>query len=121
MTDGERSLTHQAFFTHVLSTQPAAGRVYEIDMRLLPSGPAGMMASHIDAFDRYQQEQAWTWEHQALARARPVSGAAELGQRFKDIRRETLARSRDIQAQRKKCLTYMRARMRLVKDKTDGN
>ncbi|MES1948383.1 (glutamate--ammonia-ligase) adenylyltransferase [Salinisphaera sp. C84B14] len=127
MTDGERSLTHQAFFTrlaqrliHVLSTQTAAGRVYEIDMRLRPSGQAGMMVSHIDAFARYQQEQAWTWEHQALARARPVSGAAELGQRFNAIRRETLSKARDIQALAQE-VRDMRARMRQVKDKTDGD
>ena len=127
MTDGDRSLTYQAFFTrlaqrliHVLSTQTAAGRVYEIDMRLRPSGKAGMMVSHIDAFERYQQEQAWTWEHQALVRARPVSGHADLAARFDEIRRAVLAKRRDI-TELARDVCDMRDRMRHVKDESrDG-
>jgi glutamate-ammonia-ligase adenylyltransferase len=127
MTDGDRTLTHQAFFTrlaqrliHVLSTQTAAGRVYEIDMRLRPSGKAGMMVTHIDAFARYQHEQAWTWEHQALVRARHVSGHAGVGERFAEIRREVLGRERDVgRLAREVC--NMRDRMRKVKDETSGD
>ena len=127
MTDGERALTHQAFFTrlaqrliHVLSTQTAAGRVYEIDMRLRPSGKAGMMVTHVDAFARYQKEQAWTWEHQALVRARHVSGHAGLGERFSEIRREVLAQPRDAgKLAREVC--EMRDRMRRVKDESSGD
>ncbi|MES1930720.1 (glutamate--ammonia-ligase) adenylyltransferase [Salinisphaera dokdonensis CL-ES53] len=127
MTDGDRTLTHQAFFTrlaqrliHVLSTQTAAGRVYEIDMRLRPSGKAGMMVTHIDAFARYQNEQAWTWEHQALVRARHVSGHAGVGERFAEIRREVLGRERDVgRLAREVC--NMRDRMRKVKDETSGD
>ena len=126
MTDGDRQLTHQAFFTrlaqrliHVLSTQTAAGRVYEIDMRLRPSGKAGMMVTHIDAFERYQQEHAWTWEHQALVRARPVSGHAGLGTRFDEIRRAVLGKRRDMkELAREVC--GMRDRMRGVKDESQG-
>ncbi|WP_348766648.1 bifunctional [glutamate--ammonia ligase]-adenylyl-L-tyrosine phosphorylase/[glutamate--ammonia-ligase] adenylyltransferase [uncultured Salinisphaera sp.] len=126
MTDGDRQLTHQAFFTrlaqrliHVLSTQTAAGRVYEIDMRLRPSGKAGMMVTHIDAFERYQQEHAWTWEHQALVRARPVSGHAGLGARFDEIRRAVLAKRRDRRALARE-VCDMRDRMRGVKDESQG-
>jgi glutamate-ammonia-ligase adenylyltransferase len=126
MTDGERALTHQAFFTrlaqrliHVLTTQTAAGRVYEIDMRLRPSGKAGMMVTHIDAFARYQHEQAWTWEHQALVRARPVGGHAGLGERFVEIRREVLSRPRDVHKLAAE-VCEMRDRMRRVKDETRG-
>ena len=126
MTDGERSLTHQAFFTrmaqriiHILSTQTAAGRAYEIDMRLRPSGKAGMMVSHVDAFARYQRDQAWTWEHQALVRARFVAGNPELGARFADIRREVLARERDVAALTEE-VRHMRDRMRRAKDETRG-
>ncbi|MES1933783.1 (glutamate--ammonia-ligase) adenylyltransferase [Salinisphaera shabanensis T35B1] len=127
MTDGERALSHQAFFTrlaqrliHVLSTQTAAGRVYEIDMRLRPSGKAGMMVTHIDAFERYQRENAWTWEHQALVRARPVSGDAALGERFGEIRRAVLATPRDTGALARE-VCEMRDRMRRVKDETQDD
>ena len=124
-TDGERSLTQQAFFTrlaqrliHVLSTQTTAGRVYEIDMRLRPSGKAGMMVSHIDAFHHYQRDKAWTWEHQALVRARAVSGDAALGERFGEIRREILATPRD-ERQLARDVYDMRDRMRRAKDESN--
>ncbi|MES1925755.1 bifunctional [glutamate--ammonia ligase]-adenylyl-L-tyrosine phosphorylase/[glutamate--ammonia-ligase] adenylyltransferase [Salinisphaera sp. T31B1] len=124
MTDGERELTHQAFFTrlaqrliHVLSTQTAAGRAYEIDMRLRPSGKAGLMVSHIDAFARYQHDKAWTWEHQALVRARFVAGRASLGESFTRIRREVLAHPREL-SQLAGEVCHMRRRMREVKDES---
>lgn len=121
---GRRELTHQVFFTrlaqrliHILSTATPAGRAYEIDMRLRPSGNAGLMVTHIDAFARYQREQAWTWEQQALVRARPVAGDAALGARFAELRRELLASERDpvrLAAE----VRSMRRRMRRVKDET---
>lgn len=125
-TDGERSLTQQAFFTrlaqrliHVLSTQTTAGRAYEIDMRLRPSGNAGMMVSHINAFHHYQRDKAWTWEHQALVRARYVGGDRSLGERFGEIRREILSMPRDVrQLAREVC--DMRERMRRAKDKSNA-
>ncbi|GAB3678625.1 bifunctional [glutamate--ammonia ligase]-adenylyl-L-tyrosine phosphorylase/[glutamate--ammonia-ligase] adenylyltransferase [Salinisphaera aquimarina] len=124
MTDGKRELTHQAFFTrlaqrliHILSTQTAAGRAYEIDMRLRPSGKSGLMVSHIDAFARYQQDKAWTWEHQALVRSRYVAGHPGLGERFAEIRRETLAQPRDLATLAEEVGT-MRDRMRGVKDES---
>ncbi len=121
---GPRELTHQVFFTrlaqrliHILSTATPAGRAYEIDMRLRPSGNAGLMVTHIEAFARYQREQAWTWEHQALVRARPVAGDTALGARFAALRRELLARKRDPSALAAE-VRSMRRRMREVKDET---
>ena len=124
---GERHLTHQVFFTrlaqrliHVLSTQTMAGRAYEIDMRLRPSGNAGLMVSHIDAFSDYQHHKAWTWEHQALVRARPVAGDTRLATRFCDIRQAILARPRD-PAELAVEVQAMRRRMRDYKDESaDG-
>lgn len=125
-TDGERALTTQAFFTrlsqrliHILSTQTAAGRVYEIDMRLRPSGAAGLMVTHVDAFARYQREHAWTWEHQALVRARRVAGDETLGVRFAALREDVLARRRDPAALANE-VRVMRERMRQVKDKSNA-
>jgi glutamate-ammonia-ligase adenylyltransferase len=58
---------------HLLTMHSAAGRLYEVDMRLRPNGKGGFLMTGIDAFERYQREDAWTWEHQALLRARAVA------------------------------------------------
>lgn len=79
---------------HILTSHTRAGKAYEIDMRLRPSGSSGILVSHIDAFSRYQLEEAWTWEHQALIKARPVCGDDVLADRFETIRRNVLARRR---------------------------
>jgi len=80
---------------HILTTHTRAGRIYETDMRLRPSGSAGPLVSHIDAFARYQHETAWTWEHQALIRSRAISGDPILLDRFRQIRDAVLVRPRD--------------------------
>lgn len=101
-TDGERSLDNPTFFSrllkriiHLVTTRTAAGDLYEVDTRLRPSGRAGLLVSSIAAFDEYQRNQAWTWEHQALIRARVVAGPATLAERFGSIRREVLTQQRD--------------------------
>jgi glutamate-ammonia-ligase adenylyltransferase len=71
----------------------AAGRLYEVDMRLRPNGKGGFLMTGIDAFERYQREDAWTWEHQALLRARPVAGDPNLREAFEAIRRRTLRKA----------------------------
>jgi len=96
---------------HWVSTQTGAGRAYEIDTRLRPSGRSGLLVTSIDAFAGYQANQAWTWEHQALCRARPVAGDADLGAAFEDIRAATLARPRD-EAALKADVVDMRERLR---------
>ena len=79
---------------HILTAHTRAGKAYEIDMRLRPSGSSGILVSHIKAFGDYQFEDAWTWEHQALIRARPVCGDSILANKFEAIRRQVLARQR---------------------------
>jgi glutamate-ammonia-ligase adenylyltransferase len=68
----------------------AAGRLYEVDVRLRPSGKGGMLVTSVDAFRRYQFEEAWTWEHQALLHARTVAGDADLRARVEALRLEVL-------------------------------
>jgi glutamate-ammonia-ligase adenylyltransferase len=75
-----------------LSMQTPTGRLYEVDMRLRPSGQAGLLVSSFQAFRLYQKKEAWTWEHQALLRARPVAGDDRLAQRFNELRAEVLTR-----------------------------
>jgi len=79
---------------HILTSHTRAGRLYEIDMRLRPSGGAGVLVSHADAFRDYQQNSAWTWEHQALIKARPILGDFLLTNHFEKTRNDVLARPR---------------------------
>ncbi|MCX8098896.1 MAG: bifunctional [glutamate--ammonia ligase]-adenylyl-L-tyrosine phosphorylase/[glutamate--ammonia-ligase] adenylyltransferase [Casimicrobiaceae bacterium] len=78
-----------------LTTMTAAGRAYEIDTRLRPDGEAGVLVTTVSAFETYQREKAWTWEHQALTRARYAAGDTKVGERFEAIRRRVLATARD--------------------------
>lgn len=118
MTDGERSLDNATFFArmgqrmiHFLTVRTAAGVLYEVDTRLRPDGASGLLVSSLTAFEKYQKEDAWTWEHQALVRARMVAGNEHLRQEFERIRREVLGRPRDIEALRQDVL-QMRNKMR---------
>lgn len=72
-----------------------AGRLYEVDTRLRPSGASGLLVSSLEAFERYQREAAWTWEHQALTRARSVAGSTAVGEQFDAIRARILRLQRD--------------------------
>ncbi len=101
-TDGERSVDNAVFYTrlgqrmiHIMETHMAMGQLYEVDMRLRPSGESGMLVSTVQAFRSYQQDTAWTWEHQALVRARFVAGDPEVAAVLEDTRREILCQSRD--------------------------
>ena len=92
-TDGDRPLDNGLFLmrlgqriVHLLTMHSSAGRLYEVDMRLRPNGKGGFLMTGIDAFERYQHQDAWTWEHQALLRARAVAGDASLSRRFEDAR-----------------------------------
>ena len=98
LTDSERPMDNGMFFlrlgqriVHLLTMHSAAGRLYEVDMRLRPNGKGGFLMTGIDAFERYQQTDAWTWEHQALLRARAVAGNAKLCEAFEAVRRRTLS------------------------------
>jgi len=94
-----------------LSTRTAAGLLFDTDLRLRPNGQAGMLVSSVAAFESYQNDAAWVWEHQALTRARFSAGDASIGERFEAIRREVLARPREHDRLRDEVRT-MRARMR---------
>ena len=99
---------------HILSTLTRAGSLYQIDMRLRPSGQSGPLVTTLDAFGRYQRESAWTWEHQALTRARWVAGDRTLGARFTALRAEILRQPRD-PAQLAADVRHMRQRMSQAK------
>lgn len=81
--------------TSWLSTMTSSGRLYEVDLRLRPDGDAGLLAVSIEAFEQYQKQHAWAWEHQAITRARFVAGDAQVGAAFERIRQDVLTISRD--------------------------
>jgi glutamate-ammonia-ligase adenylyltransferase len=96
---------------HTLTAMTSAGKIYEIDMRLRPSGSAGILVSHFESFAGYQSQDAWTWEHQALLRARAITGDAGLIRWFENTRQEILTLERDPD-QLKQDVVDMRNRMR---------
>ena len=75
---------------HLLTMHSAAGRLYEVDVRLRPSGKGGLLVTSLAAFTEYQKQEAWTWEHQALLHARAVAGDADLRARFEAVRIQVL-------------------------------
>lgn len=93
-----------------LTTLTGAGLLYETDLRLRPEGASGLMVSSMAAFEQYQNESAWIWEHQALTRARCVAGDAAIGAAFERIRRDIICRKRDPEALRHEVLN-MRQKM----------
>jgi [glutamine synthetase] adenylyltransferase / [glutamine synthetase]-adenylyl-L-tyrosine phosphorylase len=102
VSDGPRPLPIATYYARLCQrligaiTAPTAdGRLYEVDMRLRPSGASGPIASSLAGFARYQHESAWTWEHMALTRARPVAGDMALRDRIADAIGAVLAAKRD--------------------------
>ncbi|MCB1960327.1 MAG: bifunctional [glutamate--ammonia ligase]-adenylyl-L-tyrosine phosphorylase/[glutamate--ammonia-ligase] adenylyltransferase [Rhodocyclaceae bacterium] len=93
-----------------LSSQTAAGQLFETDLRLRPNGESGLMVSSVEAFRKYQFESAWAWEHQALTRARFSAGDIRVGDAFEAIRIDILRHPRDIDALRHD-VTGMRRKM----------
>jgi glutamate-ammonia-ligase adenylyltransferase len=125
-TDGSQALDNSEFFTrlgqriiHLLNTFTAAGILYEVDTRLRPNGASGLLVSSLEAFSDYQRRSAWTWESQALVRARVVAGDADLARQFERVRSGVLARPRDAG---KLCheVVEMRERMRGELDNSRG-
>lgn len=117
-SDGAKPLANDVFFArlaqrlqHFLTVQTGSGALYEIDTRLRPSGRSGLLVSSLDAFERYQRNDAWTWEHQALIRARPVAGSAGVCRRFEAVRAEVLRDHVERDGLREEVLR-MRERMR---------
>lgn len=103
VTNGPRPIDTPLFYTrlgqrviHLLTAVTPAGSLYEVDMRLRPSGSAGQLVTSLEAFADYQHQHAWTWEHQALVRARAVAGSKALASAFHRTRAEVLARPREL-------------------------
>ncbi|MFJ2693240.1 bifunctional [glutamate--ammonia ligase]-adenylyl-L-tyrosine phosphorylase/[glutamate--ammonia-ligase] adenylyltransferase [Pseudomonas sp. NPDC087336] len=117
-TDGPKSIDGAQFFTrlgqriiHLLTAQTNSGQLYEVDMRLRPSGASGLLVSSLGAFARYQENEAWTWEHQALVRARVLVGSEDVGRAFEQVRAAILGKARDLPTLRQE-VSEMRAKMR---------
>ena len=99
--------------------QTGSGQLYEVDTRLRPDGHKGLLVTNTEAFERYQEENAWTWEHQALLRARPVAGSPGIAAEFDRIRRETLVERVRRETLRDDVIE-MRKRMRKELDRSDS-
>ncbi len=117
-TNGKKTVDNSVFFNrfgqrliNILTAMTQAGRTYEIDTRLRPSGMSGFLVSSIEAFADYQKEKAWTWEHQALIRARPVAGDQAIQKAFNKIRNQILTQKRE-EKELKKDVREMREKMR---------
>lgn len=102
MTNGENSVPDVMFYQrlvqrllHLSTTRTVGGILYDLDMRLRPDGDSGVLISDVKSFYDYQKTRAWTWEHQALVRARPIAGSKKVIDRFCEIREEVLRTPRD--------------------------
>lgn len=118
VTAGPKVIDHQRFFTrlaqrviHILSTNMMGGRLYEIDLRLRPNGDSGQLVTSFPALKKYLNADAWTWEHQALVRARVITGGSKLVAAVETLRKEVLSQSRD-DALLTNEVTSMRQKMR---------
>ena len=124
VSDGPRPLAPAHYFARLtqrlvaaLTAPMAEGRVYDVDLRLRPSGRAGPLATQLSSFVAYQANEAWTWEHMALTRARPVTGSPGLASRVEAAIRNVLTGPRDAGT----TLAEVRAmRGRIARDKRDG-
>ena len=117
-TDGKKEIDGRQFYLrlaqriiHIFSTRTASGILYEVDTRLRPSGASGLLVSPAEAFDEYQHTEAWTWEHQALVRARMIYGDEPLQQSFAHTRHNVLTLERD-ENKLKQEVVDMRIKMR---------
>ncbi len=126
VSDGARPLDASRYYARLaqklvslMATVTPAGRLYEVDMRLRPDGAKGLLVSTLDSFAEYQQQRAWTWELQALARSRAVAGDEQVRTTFAEIRNKALRRTRDADALRHE-VTTMRLRMRAELDRSNA-
>jgi glutamate-ammonia-ligase adenylyltransferase len=124
-TTGPQVLDNHEFFTrlsqriiHIMNTFTPAGILYEVDTRLRPDGASGLLVSSLDAFADYQRRSAWTWESQALVRARLIAGDSEIGRYFERVRSGVLARPRKAGKLTKE-VCEMRQKMRAELDRTN--
>jgi glutamate-ammonia-ligase adenylyltransferase len=125
-THGPRIVPNEVFFSrlgqrliHMLTTRTQAGQLYEVDMRLRPSGQSGPLVTTLDAFADYQRQHAWTWEQQALVRARAIVGEPRLRRAFETVRREILCMPREATRLRAE-VKEMREKMSVTQPPADG-
>jgi glutamate-ammonia-ligase adenylyltransferase len=125
-SDGARALDAPRWFMRLaqkvvalLGTATGAGRLYDVDVRLRPDGAKGLLVSTLASFAEYQRDRAWTWEHQALVRARCVGGDAALCAAFDEVRGAILGRAREEDGLRNDVVA-MRARMRAELDRSNA-
>ncbi|RDS80132.1 bifunctional [glutamate--ammonia ligase]-adenylyl-L-tyrosine phosphorylase/[glutamate--ammonia-ligase] adenylyltransferase [Dyella monticola] len=125
MSDGPRPLEGSRWYQRLtqrvmnwLTVLTRAGRLYEVDTRLRPDGSKGLLVGSLEAFLAYQESRAWTWEHQALLRARPVAGDGALNAELADVRRRTLCVPRDRAAVLAE-VSSMRKRWRTERDRSN--
>jgi len=118
MTDGHKPISNGEFYMrfaqriiHILTTATSTGKLYDVDTRLRPSGSAGLLVSSFQGYIDYQKQHAWIWEHQALVRARIITGSHALIERFNTIRSEMLS-TPHVTLELKKEVQEMRHRMR---------
>jgi len=124
LANGEKVVSASQFYMklaqrimHIFNTRMNSGILYELDMRLRPSGNSGVLVIHINTFAQYQQEDAWIWEHQALVRARVVYGNNTITDQFDKIRAQVLCQKRD-PTHLKAEVSNMREKMRNHLDKS---
>jgi len=127
LTDGDKAIPCSQFYgrlgqkvRHILDTKLLSGVLYEVDMRLRPSGDSGLLVTHIGSYEDYLRQQAWTWEHQALVRSRFIAGDGRLKNDYEAIRCKILSLPRTIESL-KTDVKEMREKMRAaLADKTPG-
>jgi [glutamine synthetase] adenylyltransferase / [glutamine synthetase]-adenylyl-L-tyrosine phosphorylase len=118
LTDGEKPIVCTQFYgrlglkiRHILDTRLLSGVLYEIDMRLRPNGDSGLLVTQINTYEAYLQNEAWTWEHQALVRGRFIAGDLHLKDAYEQIRRRILSLPREL-VHLKEAVRAMREKMR---------
>ena len=126
-TNGKKPIGTSGFYIklaqrilHIFTIKTGLGLLYDVDMRLRPSGNAGLLVCHVNGFATYETENAWTWEHQALGRARFITGCGELQQRFSAVRLEVLSKPRGLSELAAEVVS-MREKMRIHLAKGDAN
>lgn len=124
VTNGENGVPESIFYQrlvqrimHLATTTTVGGILYDLDMRLRPDGDTGVLISDTDSFDLYQKGRAWTWEHQALVRARPIAGSADIIEKFNQIREEVIRAEKD-DKKLKEDVVGMREKMRSHLDRS---
>jgi len=123
-TSGDKSISNEEFYIrfgqrvfHLLNTSTLAGSLYSVDMRLRPLGDSGLLVTSLESFADYQREDAWTFEHQALVRARVIAGDPAVTRKFESLRKEILQRKRDPETLKKDIKDM---RNRIIESKVKG-